>query len=153
MPKMSKTAQAAFDIAAPIAEDMGFELVDCEYVKEGKSLYLRLYIDKKGGICIDDCESFSRAVDPVFDEKLTSDADFFEVSSPGLTRPLVDMKDFRRYEGESIDVSLYQEVNGTKSFTGKIACSDEDTVTFDTPQGSIKLALKDMAKAVRHIEF
>ena len=132
MPKMSKMAQAAYDVAFPIAAQMGYDLVDCEYVKEGKDLFLRMYIDKKGGISTDDCEAFSRKIDPILDESINSEADYFEVSSPGLTRPLETASDYKRYQGEMMDVSLYMEVDGTKSFSGTIECSDEENVTFDT---------------------
>ena len=87
MGKRSKIAQEAYDIAFPVAEQMGYDLVDAEYKKEGKDVFLRLFIDKRGGVSIDDCEAFTRTIDPIFDEKLKHDADYFEVSSPGLLRP------------------------------------------------------------------
>ena len=150
----SKIAQAAFDIALPLAEQMGLELVDAEYKKEGQSTFLRLFIDKKGGLDIDDCENFSRAIDPILDEKLTHDADYFEVSSPGLTRPLTTMADYRRYEGEKIDISLFSAYEGSKEYTGTISASDESsvTITLDDSQ-EVTFGYKDISKAVRHIEF
>ena len=153
MPKMSKMAQAAYDVAFPIAAQMGYDLVDCEYVKEGKDLFLRMYIDKKGGISTDDCEAFSRKIDPILDESINSEADYFEVSSPRQTRPQETASDYKRYQGEMMDVSLYMEVDGTKSFSGTIECSDEENVTFDTNTGKKTFAIKDIAKTVRHIDF
>lgn len=155
MAKRSKTAQEAYDIAKPEAEKMGFDLVDAEYKKEGQGMFLRLFIDRKGGISIDDCESFSKVIDPILDEKLKCDADFFEVSSPGLTRPLDDISDYIRYEGEKIDVSLFKaDETGSKKFTGTIVSALDDTVVFSKEDGTeVKLALSDISKAVRHIDF
>jgi len=154
MAKRSKIAQAAFDIAEPVAREMGLDLVDAEYKKEGQSLFLRLFIDKKGGLGIDDCENFSRTIDPILDEKLAHDADYFEVSSPGLTRPLSGPADYRRYEGEKLDVSLFKELNGTKSITGVIAGSDDEKVTLKTEDGeTVDISYQDISKAVRHIDF
>ena len=150
----SKIAQAAFDIALPIAEQMGLELVDAEYKKEGKDTFLRLFIDKKGGLDIDDCENFSRAVDPILDEKLTHDADYFEVSSPGLTRPLETIRDYARYQGEKIDVKLFAAVNGAKTFTAEIASVSEDKVVLKAEDGNdYELGLGEISQAVRHIDF
>ena len=150
----SKIAQAAYDIALPLAEQMGLELVDAEYKKEGQDTFLRLFIDRKGGINVDDCENFSRVIDVIFDEKLTHDADYFEVSSPGLTRPLGTARDYKRYEGEKLDVSLFAEVNGSKSYVGTIKDSDENSVLLGLEDDTeIRIDYKDISKAVRHIEF
>ena len=155
MAKRSKTAQEAFDIAQPEAAKMGFDLVDAEYKKEGQGMFLRLFIDRKGGISIDDCEAFSKVIDPIFDEKLKCDADFFEVSSPGLTRPLDEISDYIRYEGEKIDVKLFAaDETGSKSFMGKILSAADGKVTFEREDGTTtELALTDISKAVRHIDF
>lgn len=155
MAKRSKTAQEAYDIAKPKAEKMGFDLVDAEYKKEGQGMFLRLFIDRKGGISIDDCESFSKVIDPILDEKLKCDADYFEVSSPGLTRPLDDISDYIRYEGEKIDVSLFKaDDTGSKKFTGTIVAALDDKVTFRKEDDTeVELALSDISKAIRHIDF
>ena len=155
MAKRSKTAQEAYDIAKPEAEKMGFDLVDAEYKKEGQGMFLRLFIDRKGGISIDDCEAFSKVIDPILDEKLKCDADFFEVSSPGLTRPLDDISDYIRYEGEKIDISLFKaDETGSKKFTGIIVSALDDTVVFKKEDDTeVKLALSDISKAIRHIDF
>ena len=155
MAKRSKIAQEAYDIAKPEAEKMGIELVDAEYKKEGQGMFLRLFVDRKGGISIDDCEAFSKVIDPIFDEKLKCDADFFEVSSPGLTRPLEDLADYIRYEGEKIDVKTFTaDESGSKSFTGKITGVVEERIQFEKENGSVvMLAPADISKAVRHIDF
>lgn len=155
MAKRSKTAQEAYDIAKPEAEKMGFDLVDAEYKKEGQDMFLRLFIDRKGGISIDDCEAFSKVIDPILDEKLKCDADYFEVSSPGLTRPLDDISDYIRYEGEKIDISLFKaDETGSKKFTGTIISALDDTVVFKKEDDTeVTLALSDISKAIRHIDF
>ena len=103
----SKVAQEAFEICEPIVKELGFDLVDCEYKKEGQYFFLRVFIDKRGGIGIDDCETVSHALDPVLDEKLHADPDYFEVSSPGATRPFGSLSDYIRHQGEEIEVSLF----------------------------------------------
>jgi len=152
--KRSKVAQEAFELAEPVVAGLGFDLVDCSFVKESRGMVLTLYIDKRGGIGIDDCETVSRAVDPIIDESSSIDPDFFEVSSPGLTRPLETDKDYNRYAGEKVDVSLYKPMEGKKSFTAVIKGAEEDKATFVFDNGEeITLGFEDIAKAVRHIEF
>ena len=147
MAKRSKIAQEAFELAEPVVNGVGFDLVDCSYVKESRGMVLTLYIDKRGGIV-------SRAVDPVFDAEASIDPDFFEVSSPGLTRPLETDKDYNRYSGEKADVSLYRPSDGKKSFTAVIKGAEGSKVTFVFDNGEeITLGLEDIAKAVRHIDF
>lgn len=154
MAKRSKIAQAAYDIAKPEAEKMGLELVDAEFKKEGQNTFLRLFIDKKGGLNIDDCENFSRLIDPILDEQLKHDADYFEVSSPGLTRPLSEPADFRRYSDEKIEVSLFKEIDGVKNFLGNIKdVTDEDVLFEYDDNKEIRLRYEELARAVRHIEF
>ena len=154
MAKRSKIAQEAFDLAEPLVSELGFDLVDCSYVKESRGMVLTLYIDKRGGIGIDDCETVSRAIDPVFDAQSLIDPDFFEVSSPGLTRPLETEKDYNRYAGEKADVSLYKPMEGKKSFTAEIKGAEDSKATFVFDNGDeITLGLDEIAKAVRHIDF
>ena len=154
MGKRSKKAQEAYDIAKPVADQMGFDLVDAEYKKEGQSLFLRLFIDKKGGIAIDECEAFSQAVDPLIEANMTSDADYFEVSSPGLTRPLEEISDYIRYMGEKIEFSLFAEKDGYKSFIGVVKEAGDSSIEVEAEDGNaLTLELSDIAKAVRHIEF
>ena len=153
MAKRSKVAQEAFELAEPVVTELGFDLVDCSYVKESRGMVLTLYIDKRGGIGIDDCETVSRAVDPIIDES-SIDPDFFEVSSPGLTRPLETDKDFNRYAGEKADVSLYKPMEGKKSFTATIKGAEGEEATFVFDNGDeLTLKFEEIAKAVRHIDF
>ena len=153
MKKRSKKAQQAYDIVLPLAKSMGYDLVDVEYGKEGQKMFLTVFIDKRGGITADDCEAFSKEADALIDEGMDSDADYFVVSSPGLTRPLETIEDYVRYEGEKIDVKLFAAKDGIKEFTGEITEAQGEEVTFATEEGDITLNIKDIAKAVRHIEF
>lgn len=149
----SRIAQQAFDLALPVVEEMGLELVDSEYKKEGSRTYLRLFIDKKGGVSMDDCEAVSRAMDPVFDRDLHADTDFFEVSSPGLTRPLVTPSDFRRHEGEEVEVSFYRPFNGAKHLTCVIHSALDEAVELLTGEESIEVPYKEIASAKLSIKF
>lgn len=153
MKKRSKKAQQAYDIVLPLAKSMGYDLVDVEYAKEGQKMFMTVYIDKRGGITSDDCEAFSKEADPLIDAGMDSDADYFVVSSPGLTRPLDTIEDYVRYQGEKLDVKLFAAKDGVKDFTGTIAGVEGEDITFDTEDGELTLNLKDIAKAVRHIEF
>jgi ribosome maturation factor RimP len=120
----------------PVLEEHQFELVDVEYVKEGSSWYLRAYIDKDGGIAIDDCETISRILSDWLDrEDFISDSYILEVSSPGLGRPLKKEKDFVRSMGKQIDVKLYRARDKQKDFTGTLAEYDRDTVTSELEGG------------------
>lgn len=114
-----------------ITQKHGFELVDVEYVKEAGSWYLRVYIDKEGGIAVDDCEVVSREADPILDaDDCIEDSYILEVSSPGLGRPLKKDKDFARSIGEEVEVRLFRAVNGCKEYTGLLEAYDKTTVTL-----------------------
>lgn len=114
----------------PIMEQNRFELVDVEYVKEGGNWYLRAYIDKEGGITVDDCEIVSRALSEVLDqEDYIRDAYILEVSSPGLGRPLKKDKDFERSIGKDVEIRLYKALNKQKEYTGCLKAYDKENVT------------------------
>lgn len=129
--KRDEIEQKAEALLAPITEEMGLELVDVEYVKEGGAFYLRSYIDKEGGVTIDDCEAVSRAFNPLLDEaNLIDGAYTMEISSPGLTRPLKKEKDFARSIGKMIEIHTYQAIDGEKVFFGELTAYDADAVTI-----------------------
>ena len=121
-------------IAEELLKDQSeIELVDVEYVKE-RDWYLRVFIDKAGGIEIDDCQALSERLEKVLDEKdIIRDSYILEVSSPGLDRQPKKPRDFVREQGKKVDVTLYAPVDGTKEFTGVLEGYDEDakTVTID----------------------
>lgn len=119
----------------PIMEQNQFELVDVEYVKEGSNWYLRAYIDKPGGITVDDCEIVSRALSDLLDkEDYIKEAYILEVSSPGLGRPLKKDKDFARSIGEEVEIRLYRAVNHRKELEGTLQAFDKETVTINTDE-------------------
>ena len=121
----------------PLLEKHQFELVDVEYVKEAGNWYLRAYIDKEGGITVDDCEVISRALSDWLDkEDFIEDSYIMEVSSPGLGRPLKKDKDFERSMGDEVDVKLYKARNKQKEYTGILKAYDKDTVTIGLEDGT-----------------
>mgnify|MGYP001092795555 CR=1 FL=1 len=119
------------ELITPILDRMNFELVDVEYVKEGSDWYLRVYIDKEGGITVDDCEVISREFNEVLDkENYIPDQYIFEVSSPGLLRPLKKEKDYVRNMGKEIEIRTYRAIDRCKEFTGILKAYDDTSVTI-----------------------
>lgn len=115
------------EIVEKITEPLGFEIVDVEYVKEAGEYYLRVYLDKEGGISLDDCEQVSRKLSEQLDkEDPISENYFLEVSSPGLDRPLKKEKDFIKYQGRDVEIKLYKAVDGVKQFEGELVGLTED---------------------------
>ena len=127
----SKIEKLIEQIALPVAENLGYELVDVEYVKEGPHYYLRIYIDKSGGVSIDDCQIMNDVVEPLIDkEDPILGAYFLEISSPGIDRPLKTEKDFEKCIGKEVEVSLYEAVDGSKHFEGELIGKDADSITI-----------------------
>lgn len=121
----------------PLLEEHQFELVDVEYVKEAGNWYLRAYIDKEGGITVDDCEVISRVLSDWLDkEDFIQDSYIMEVSSPGLGRPLKKEKDFQRSLGEEVELRLFKARNKQKEFTGILKSYDKETVTIEMEDGT-----------------
>ena len=121
------------ELITPILDRMNFELVDVEYVKEGGTWYLRAYIDKEGGITVNDCEAVAREMNEILDrEDFVDDSYVFEVSSPGLGRPLKKEKDYIRSMGKEVEIRTYRAINREKEFYGILSAYDENTVTIKT---------------------
>lgn len=119
----------------PILAELNFELVDVEYVKEGGSWYLRAYIDKEGGITVNDCEAVARRMNDLLDEAdYIEDSYVFEVSSPGLGRPLKKEKDYVRSMGKELEIRTYRAINRQKEFYGILTAYTPDTVTITTAE-------------------
>ena len=130
----------------PLMEKHGFELVDVEYVKEAGTWYLRAYIDKEGGIAVDDCEVISRILSDWLDQTdFIEDSYILEVSSPGLGRPLKKERDFERSLGEEVEIRLYKALNKQKEFTGILKAYDKETVTIETAEGELVFDRPDIA--------
>ncbi|MCI9381563.1 MAG: ribosome maturation factor RimP [Dorea sp.] len=150
MTKREQYEQKTEEILLPIIEEHGFELVDVEYVKEGSSWYLRAYIDKPGGITIDDCEAVSRKLSDQLDEKdYIEDAYILEVSSPGLGRPLKKEKDYKRSLGAEVEIRTYRMIEKQKEFIGILKGYDENTVTIETGDGTEKIFDKSDIALIR----
>ena len=119
------------ELLQPLVDAHGFELVDVEYVKEAGNWYLRAYIDKPGGIAVDDCEVISRALSDKLDEEdYIEDSYILEVSSPGLGLPLKKEKDFQRSIGKEIEVRTFRAIDKQKEFTGILKEFDKDSFTI-----------------------
>ena len=130
----------------PLIDENNFELVDVEYVKEGSDWYLRVYIDKEGGITVNDCELISRAFNEILDrEDYISDQYIFEVSSPGLLRPLKKERDYEKSIGRLIDIKLYKAVEGLKEYTGVLKEYDKDNITIEIDDNLIKIERSNLA--------
>lgn len=126
-------------VLLPIVEEYDFELVDVEYVKEGGTWYLRAYIDKPGGITVNDCETVSRRLSDILDEQdYIEDSYVMEISSPGLGRPLKKEKDFKRSLGEEVEIRTYRMIDKNKEFTGMLKAYDNDTVTIQLDDETLK---------------
>lgn len=150
MSKREVYEQKTEEILQPIVEEHGFELADVEYVKEGSNWYLRAYIDKPGGITVNDCETVSRKLSDILDEKdYIDDAYILEVSSPGLGRPLKKEKDFKRSLGEEVEIRTYRMIEKQKEFTGILRAYDETTVTIEMENGTEKTFEKGNIALIR----
>ena len=134
----------------PVLEQHQFELVDVEYVREVGVWYLRCYIDKEGGITVDDCEVISRLLGEWLDkEDFIEDSYILEVSSPGLGRPLKKEKDFARSIGKDVEIRLYKATDKQKEFTGTLTSYDADSVTITMEDGSERTFEKSEIALIR----
>lgn len=148
MSKKEEYEQKTEQLLEPIIQENNFELVDVEYVKEGSNWYLRAFIDKEGGITVDDCEVVSRQLSDLLDEKdFIPDAYILEVSSPGLGRQLKKEKDFARNIDKEVEIKLYKALNKQKEYIGFLVGYDdenftielEDESTIDIPRSNVAL--------------
>ena len=150
MSKREVYEQKTEAILLPIMEKHGFELWDVEYVKEGGNWYLRAYIDKPGGIMVDDCEAVSRELSDILDEQdFIEESYILEVSSPGLGRPLKKERDFERSLGEEVEIHTYRAIERQKEFIGILKDYDKDTVTIEYEDGEMKTFEKSEIALVR----
>lgn len=139
--------QKTEEFILPILKEHNFELVDVEYVKEGTDWYLRAYIDKEGGITVNDCEVVHRAMNEILDqEDYVHDSYIFEVSSPGLGRPLKKEKDFERSIGKEVEIRTYKSINKEKEFYGVLKRYDKDSVVIaNEEEEEFEFSRKDIA--------
>ena len=145
------------ELVGPILDDLGFELVDLEYAREGQDLFLRVFVDKPGGVNLDDCASVSREIGALLEvENVIADAYRLEVSSPGIDRPLKRPADFERFTGERIKVKTKDPVDpdgrghARKTFSGEIVGIKEGRVCIrqlDKKGGEVEIALAELVQA------
>lgn len=156
MTKREEYEQRAEQLLMPVIQSNGFELVDVEYVKEAGTRYLRAYIDKEGGITIDDCELVSRAFGELLDaEDFIEESYVLEVSSPGLGRPLKKEKDFARSIGRDVEVKLFKPLSKEdkeKDFFGTLKSYDGTSVTIEQEDGG-ELTFERSAIALIRLAF
>ena len=141
-------AQEVISIIEPVAGDLGLEVVDVEYVTERGRWILRVYIDKPGGVSVEDCALLSNEIGDLLDAKqIVSGAYVLEVSSPGLNRPLRKERDFVWATGKRIKAKTKVPINGRRNFTGKLEGCKEGIISIRVEQGVVELALNDLEKA------
>ena len=151
---MKKVTEIVWDLAAPVAEENGCELWDVEYVREAGQWYLRLYLDKEGGIDILDCEAVSRRVSDLLDEVDPIEGSYmFEVSSAGAERPLKRPSDFERFMGEAVLVKTYKPVNGRKEFPGVLTGYDNGAVSIECGGQALRFEKAEVALVRLRVEF
>lgn len=150
MSKRESYEQKTEAILLPILQKNGFELWDVEYVKEGGTWYLRAYIDKPGGILVDDCEVVSRELSDLLDEKdFIEEAYILEVSSPGLGRPLKKDRDFEKSLGKEVEIRTYRMIEGQKEFRGILKEYDKHTVTIEIDSARMQIFDKKEIALIR----
>ena len=153
MSRREEYEQKTWDLLGPVLEVMHLIPVDVEFVKEGSDYFLRIFIDKDGGVGIDDCEAVSREVDQALEGKLHADPDYFEVSSPGATRPFASLSDYVRHIGEEIEVSLFAPIDGNKHIEGIIESAGEEGLVLKVGEQTLELEWSKISKAQRTLRF
>ena len=130
--KVNALVEQIAEIVKPIAEELNYDIYHIEYVKESGEYYLRIYIEKDGGVSLNDCEALSRRVSDVLDEKdPITDAYFLEVSSPGLNRTLFTNEHYTRFIGSEVLVKLNKAIEGTKTIKGILKENNETSITVE----------------------
>ncbi|MDF2891427.1 MAG: hypothetical protein K0R80_1794 [Clostridia bacterium] len=145
---MSKTKveDVVYELCKPVTDKHNFELVEVEYKKEGGEWYLRIYIDKDGGITIDDCQVVSEEVSELLDQADPIESAYiFEVSSPGIERPLKTERDYQKAIGKLMEAKLFAPIDGKKAIEGILTGYSEDTVELDQNNNKIVLDKKQIA--------
>ncbi len=151
---MAKVTEAVEALARPIVEEQGCTLWDVEYGKEAGVWYLRLYIDKPGGVSINDCEAVSRPVSDLLDQADPIEGSYtFEVSSAGADRILKKPEHFAAFLGSEVEVKLYRARDGRKDWVGLLAAYADGDVTLTTPQGELTFEKKDVAQTRLYVRI
>ncbi|MBB6452885.1 ribosome maturation factor RimP [Salirhabdus euzebyi] len=153
-----KVTEITEELVMPILEEMQLELVDVEFAKEGKNWYLRVFVDKEGGVDIEECGKVSEQLSEKLDEEEPiADPYYLEVSSPGVERPLKKEEDFKRNQGKNVYVKLYQAIDGEKEFEGVLQSFENDIVTIEvkekTRKKKVEIPFDSIAKARLAVTF
>ena len=151
---MSKITDKVTELAKPVVEEEGCSLWDVEYVREAGSWFLRIFIDKDGGVGIDDCERISRRLDPILDEAdPIPDSYVFEVGSAGAERELKRPGDFEQFMGSEVEVRIYQPVNGCKVYVGVLSGYDNGRVTVTAGKNEVSFDKSQIALVKLHVSI
>lgn len=151
---MSRISDIVSAIARPVVEEEGCTLWDVEYIKEAGTWFLRVFIDKEGGLGIDDCERISRRLDPMLDEAdPIPDSYVFEVGSAGAERELKRPSDFEQFMGSEVELRLYQPLNGSKSFVGELAGYENGDVSIIFGGSPLRFEKSKIAAVKLHVSF
>ena len=153
--KKSEIVARVEEMVTAITDEKGFETVDVEYVKEAGQFYLRVYIDKEGGISLNECEEVSRELSPKLDENDFIEENYYlEVSSPGIDRALKRDKEFVKYKGRDVEIKLYKAIDGVKQFEGELVGLDEENnIVVIINNEEVKFNRKDVARIRLAIKF
>lgn len=151
---MGKAEEKISQIAEKLAEELKVELVDVEFVKEGSQWFLRIFIDQEEGMDLDTCEVFSRRLGEILDEDdPITQAYRLEVSSPGIERVLKKEKDFVRFNGEMVKISLFEALDGQKQLIGRLNGIQEGKIKIVVAEKEYEIALSEISKANLYWEF
>ncbi|WP_010252244.1 ribosome maturation factor RimP [Acetivibrio cellulolyticus] len=149
-----KIEEIVAEFAEPVVANHYFELVDVEFIKEGTNWYLRIYIDKPGGITIDDCQIISEEISDILDKKDPIEQSYFlEVSSPGLDRPLKKESDFERFKGELVEVKVFKPIDGRKIFEGNLLGLIDNKIIIKINDTNMEFERDQVALVRRVIKF
>ncbi|MBQ7985886.1 MAG: ribosome maturation factor RimP [Clostridia bacterium] len=150
----NKTELLAMEIGDKVAETLGVSVVGAEFKKEDGKQILRIFIDKDGGVGINDCEEFSRVFSDEIDKDDPIETEYLlEVSSPGVERKLKTEREYLHYRGTLVDVKLFSQVNGKKEFTGIIKSYEDGKISFECEKEMLTINTKDAAYIKLHFEF
>ncbi|HBC94043.1 MAG TPA: ribosome maturation factor RimP [Pelotomaculum sp.] len=153
MAKQNIAATVA-ELIQPLFEDAELELVDVTFTKEGSGWYLRIFIDKPGGVGIEDCQDFSRKIEPILDEKDPIPQSYIlEVSSPGIERPLKKLADYERFSGSLANITTYAPLEGKKNFRGRLISLRGNDVVLAVNGSEIIIPFEQVAGAHLEVEF
>jgi len=152
--KSETLLQEVREVVEPILQSQGYELVDLEYQRESRGWVLRIYLDREGGITLDDCTGVSHEVGAVLEVKdVIPNAYVLEVSSPGLTRPLKKPEDYNRFRNQLVKIKLFQPLDGRRNFKGILLGLERETVRVEADGQVFEIPLQSIAKANLEIDF